>query len=68
LDPAEWLRPGGIIVMDDFTPMTSWPPRHAGQVDTARMHWLDHPLMRTTEVRTTPTTASLLAVYVGGYS
>jgi predicted O-methyltransferase YrrM len=66
LDPAAWLRPGGTLVMDDFAPMTTWPPRYAGQVDTARLHWLDHPLLRATEVRLTPTTASLVAVYVGG--
>jgi predicted O-methyltransferase YrrM len=66
LDPAAWLRPGGTLVMDDFTPMSTWPPRYADAVDTVRLHWLDHPLLRTTEVRLTPTTASLVAVYVGG--
>lgn len=62
LDPAEWVTIGGMLVMDDFTPFTSWPPRFDGQVDRARLHWLDHPLLRTTEVRTAPDAATLIGV------
>ncbi len=65
LDPGDWLRPGGVVVLDDFTPMGAWPPSHDGQPDHARMYWLDHPRLRTVEVRVTPTAASLLAVYIG---
>jgi predicted O-methyltransferase YrrM len=65
LEPGDWMLPGGLIVMDDFTPMTTWPPTHGGQPDHARMHWLQHPRMRATEVRVTPTTASLLGLYTG---
>lgn len=65
LDPADWLRLGAVVVIDDFTPMTSWPPRHDGQLDEARMFWLEHPQLRTTEVRVTPTAASLIATYTG---
>jgi predicted O-methyltransferase YrrM len=65
LEPENWLRPGGVLVLDDFTPMTGWPPRHGDEVDDARLHWLEHPRLRTTEVRVTPTAASLVAVYIG---
>jgi predicted O-methyltransferase YrrM len=65
LEPGDWMLPGGLIVIDDFTPMTSWPPAHGGKPDHARMHWLEHPRMRTTEVRITPTAASLLGLYTG---
>jgi predicted O-methyltransferase YrrM len=65
LEPAEWLRPGGIVVVDDFTPMTGWPPRHGERVDEARMYWLEHPRLRTAEIRVTPTAASLVATYIG---
>ncbi|ONI92125.1 SAM-dependent methyltransferase [Saccharothrix sp. ALI-22-I] len=65
LDPAEWLRPGGLVVLDDFTPMTSWPPVHDGQPDTARMYWLSHPRLRAAEVRVTPTAATIVATFLG---
>ena len=65
LRPADWLRLGAVVIIDDFTPMTCWPPRHSGQVDEARMYWLQHPQLRTTEIRITPTAASLIATYIG---
>jgi predicted O-methyltransferase YrrM len=65
LQPAAWLRPGALVVLDDFTPMTSWPPRHAGRLDEARRYWLEHPQLRSAEVRITPTAASLIATYIG---
>jgi hypothetical protein len=40
LDPVAWLHPGGLLVIDDFTPLTGWPPRYAGEVDVVRQHWL----------------------------
>jgi predicted O-methyltransferase YrrM len=65
LDPAGWLRPGGLLVVDDFTPMTGWPPAFDGQPDTARLYWLRHPRLRAAELRVTPTAATLAATYVG---
>ena len=65
LDPARWLVPGGLIVMDDFGPLTGWPPRFGDGVDTARLHWLEHPLLRATQVRVTDQWSTLLATYVG---
>jgi predicted O-methyltransferase YrrM len=66
LDPSDWLRPGGLLVIDDFAPLTGWPPRHAGHVDTVRQHWLDHPQLRATQINVTPASATILATYLGG--
>ena len=61
-DPEEWLRPGGVLVLDDFTPSTEWPRRYAGAVDETRMHWLRHPSLLATEIRTDPDAVCVLAV------
>ncbi|GIF63083.1 hypothetical protein Ais01nite_11180 [Asanoa ishikariensis] len=60
-EPGEWLRLGGTVVIDDFTPTTDWPPRHGGEVDHPRLRWLDHPRLRATQLRLTPD----LAVVIG---
>jgi hypothetical protein len=65
IDPGEWLRPGGLLVMDDFGPLASWPPLFDGQVDVARLNWFEHPQMRATQVRVTPEWSALLATHVG---
>ncbi len=59
-EPRALLAPGGAIVLDDFTPMTGWPPSFHGAPDRTRLRWLEHPDLLVTEVRTTPTTASLV--------
>jgi predicted O-methyltransferase YrrM len=65
LAPAEWLVPGGTLVMDDFTPATGWPPMFGGQPDTARLHWLQHPDLLATEIRTEPGACSIVASFPG---
>jgi predicted O-methyltransferase YrrM len=65
VDPGDWLRLGGLLVVDDFTPLGSWPPMHDGRPDTARLRWLQHPRMRAAEVRVTPAAATIIATYVG---
>ncbi|WP_191873925.1 O-methyltransferase [Streptomyces filipinensis] len=60
-DPARLLAPGGTVVIDDFTPATPWPPRFDGVPDQARLHWLEHPELRATELRL----AADLSVIVG---
>jgi predicted O-methyltransferase YrrM len=65
LDPTQWMRPGGIVVIDDFAPFTGWPPMHADQVDTARLYWFEHPWLRTAQVTLRPDTATIIATYVG---
>ena len=63
INPGEWLRPGGLAVLDDFAPLTSWPPLFQGEVDEIRRHWLEHPLLRATQVNVTPEWSALLAAY-----
>ena len=62
-DPAGWLRPGGLLVMDDFSPLTQWPPLFQGRVDDARVHWLTHPSLRATQINVTPEASTLLATF-----
>ncbi|MER8188629.1 hypothetical protein [Kitasatospora sp. NPDC094015] len=50
-DPERLLTPAGSIVIDDFTPLTKWPPVHEGKPDGARMGWLNHPALLATEVQ-----------------
>lgn len=63
--PEQWMRAGGVIVIDDFTPTTTWPPMHDGQPDTAQLYWLEHPRLFSTMVRTEPGAAALLATFRG---
>jgi hypothetical protein len=65
LEPGEWLRPGGVVVIDDFTPMVSWPPTLDGEPDRARLYWLEHPRLRTAEIKVTESAATLIATYIG---
>lgn len=60
-DPARLLAAGGTVVVDDFTPATTWPPRFDGAPDRPRLHWLEHPELRATEIRLAPD----LSVIVG---
>ncbi|MFD8452025.1 O-methyltransferase [Streptomyces coelicoflavus] len=60
-DPARLLAAGGTVVIDDFTPATTWPPRFNGAPDQSRLHWLEHPELRATELRL----AADLSVIVG---
>lgn len=64
LDPHAWLTFGGTLVIDDFTPVTAWPPRHGDGPDHARLHWLTHPALLATEIRLTPDLATIVARYV----
>jgi predicted O-methyltransferase YrrM len=62
IDPDQWLAPGGLLVMDDFTPSLHWPPMHDGKIDAARLLWLEHASLLTTEIRTEPDCATLIAM------
>ena len=39
------------MTVDDYTPTTTWPPMFGSTVDESRVHWLEHPILRSTEVR-----------------
>jgi predicted O-methyltransferase YrrM len=62
LDPtAGWLAVGGTVVLDDFTPES-----HPGATahDYARRYWLEHPALRATELRLSPTLATIVGMRV----
>lgn len=60
IDPtAGWLAPGGTVVLDDFTPRQ---PGESTVQDYARRYWLEHPAMRTTEIRLGPNSSTLVGV------
>lgn len=56
------LRPGSVVVMDDFTPSVRWPPEFEGSVDQLRMDWLEHPSFVCHEIAVAPDHAVLIAV------
>lgn len=37
---VDLVEPGGVVVVDDFTPCSLWPPMFDGRVDTLREAWL----------------------------
>ncbi|MET7810122.1 class I SAM-dependent methyltransferase [Streptomyces sp. NPDC005395] len=59
-DPTRLLAPGGTLVVDDFTPATTWPPFFDGAPDHPRLHWLDHPALRSSELRLAPDLAAIV--------
>jgi predicted O-methyltransferase YrrM len=58
---ADLVAPGGIVVMDDFTPVDGWPPQFDGGPDALRIAWLTDPRFASVEVRVSPTEAAILA-------
>lgn len=58
---VELLAPGGVLVLDDFTPSPCWPPRFGDEVDELRLFYLTHPALEATEVLTTPHSAAVVA-------
>jgi predicted O-methyltransferase YrrM len=62
LDPtAGWLAMGGLVVLDDFIP--AGQPGSA-EHDGARRHWLGHPALKATELRLSPTLATIVGLRV----
>lgn len=62
LDPAAgWLALGGTIVLDDFIP--SGQPGGCAH-DPARRYWLEHPALQATELRLSPTLATVVGTRV----
>jgi predicted O-methyltransferase YrrM len=65
-DPARLLTPGGTLVVDDFSPAATWPPRFEGAPDRARLHWLEHPALHSTELRLAPDLAAIVGTRLRG--
>jgi predicted O-methyltransferase YrrM len=55
------VEPGGIVVLDDFTPCESWPPIFAGRVDAIREQWLTDERFTTVEVMVASDASVLIA-------
>lgn len=58
---ADLVEPGGMVVLDDFTPCASWPPLYGGRVDSLREEWLVDERFTTVEVLVAQDTAVLIA-------
>jgi predicted O-methyltransferase YrrM len=58
---ADLLGPGGLVVLDDFTPSDTWPPTYEGRVDTVRQQWFTDDRFATVEVMVTDDAAVLIA-------
>ncbi|GAA1979109.1 O-methyltransferase [Catenulispora subtropica] len=58
---VDLLAPGGLLILDDFTPPLTWPPVHDGEIDALRLFYLGHPRLTATEVMTTPGSSAVLA-------
>ncbi len=53
---------GGMVVLDDFIPCTTWPPMEGGRVDMVRQDWLDDKRFTSVEVMTASDTSVVIAV------
>jgi len=58
---TELVEPGGIVMLDDFTPCQGWPPMYEGRVDTVREVWITDPRFTTAEVMVAPDASVLIA-------
>jgi predicted O-methyltransferase YrrM len=58
---ADLVEPGGIVVMDDFTPCEVWPPITAGRVDALRESWLTDERFTAVEVMVAQDASALIA-------
>jgi predicted O-methyltransferase YrrM len=62
VDPEVTLKPFGALVIDDFTPIAGWPPQHGGVPDSARLHWLMHRDLLSTEIVLCPEMSTIVAL------
>lgn len=58
---VDLIEPGGIVVLDDFTPCASWPPVFEGRVDVLREQWLTDDRFTTVEVMVASDASVLIA-------
>lgn len=58
---ADLVEPGGIVVIDDLTPCSIWPPVAAGRVDAIREDWLLDERFTTAEVMVAEDAAAIIA-------
>lgn len=58
---AGLVEPGGVVVLDDFTPCSWWPPVYEGRVDVLRERWLTDERFTTVEVMVAADASVLIA-------
>ena len=58
---VDLIEPGGIVVLDDFTPCESWPPIFMGRADTLRESWLTDERFTAVEVMIAPDASAIIA-------
>ena len=62
VDPvADLMEPGGVVVLDDFTPCDTWPPVYEGRVDVLRESWLTDARFVSVEVMVAADASVILA-------
>lgn len=64
IELADVVKPFGTFTIDDFTPMTDWPPIFKGEIDAGRYHWLDHAEVLAAEIDVTPDLSVLVGRHV----
>ncbi len=50
IDPMVVLRENGVMTIDDYSPMSTWPPLFDGAPDQARIDWLSDDRFLSTEI------------------
>jgi predicted O-methyltransferase YrrM len=60
-DVLRAVAPGGLVVLDDLTPLQDWPSEWQGSTDPVRDYWLGHPGVAATEMHTAAGEAVILA-------
>ena len=58
---VDLLEPGGIVVLDDFSPCESWPPIAYGRVDILREQWLTDERVTAVEVMIASDASAIIA-------
>ena len=58
---CDLMEPGGIVVLDDFTPSETWPPIFEGRVDIMREQWLTDPRFTAVEIMVAIDSSVLIA-------
>ena len=58
---VEALAVGGMILIDDLTPIEYWPEQWKGKKDKVREYWLSRPHLQAVELRVTPKNSVIVA-------
>jgi hypothetical protein len=59
------MEVGGLMVLDDLTPIELWPDEWRGKPDPIREAWLGHSQLVSVEIRTSRRASAILARRIG---